>query len=210
MLLPQVRKFQESGFNDFLCGSTLLRSYCITIRISETVYQTTEVKKQRFFSFLSIKYSYFLSFTYIHSLQLWRTSFTLTNPFIFSLAVACFAITMCWWVIGLLPVAVVCLRYFYSRRVIRGYLKKAMSGDMGDIEGHYMRSPGRSWIHVVPRWKYTNTTYVQGPLKDNQSCSPAEHHFQFWASESSEHLHHFLFKLQNKGWISARKPQGLF
>ncbi|KAG7214485.1 hypothetical protein INR49_022997 [Caranx melampygus] len=43
----------------------------------------------------------------------------------------CFAITMCWWVIGLLPAIVLCGRYLYSRRVIHGYLEQAMSRDMG-------------------------------------------------------------------------------
>ncbi|XP_035492968.2 N-acetylaspartate synthetase-like [Scophthalmus maximus] len=57
--------------------------------------------------------------------------------------------TMCWWVIGLLPAVVLCGRYFYSRRVIRGYLEQAMSRDMGDIEGFYMESPVSClWVAV--------------------------------------------------------------
>ena len=50
---------------------------------------------------------------------------------------------MCWWVIGLLPAVVLCGRYFYSRRVIHGYLEHAMSRDMEDIEGFYMKSSGK-------------------------------------------------------------------
>ncbi|XP_040000780.1 N-acetylaspartate synthetase-like [Xiphias gladius] len=62
----------------------------------------------------------------------------------------CFKITMCWWVIGLLPVIVLFGRYFYSRRVIHGYLEHAMSRDMGDIEGFYMKSPDSClWVAVV-------------------------------------------------------------
>ncbi|XP_061589093.1 N-acetylaspartate synthetase-like [Cololabis saira] len=61
----------------------------------------------------------------------------------------CFTITMSWWVIGLLP-AMVCMRYFYSRCMIHSYLKQAMSTDMGDIEGYYMRSPGSClWVAVL-------------------------------------------------------------
>lgn len=67
-----------------------------------------------------------------------------------AMTVLCFVITMCWWVIGLLPAIVVCVRYFYSRRVIQGYLAKAMSTDMGDIEGFYMKSPGSClWVAVL-------------------------------------------------------------
>lgn len=64
-------------------------------------------------------------------------------------AVICFVITMCWWVIGLLPVVVLCGRYFYSRRVIHGYLEHAMRRDMEDIEGFYMKSSGKyRRIHI--------------------------------------------------------------
>lgn len=67
-----------------------------------------------------------------------------------AITVACFALTMCWWVIGLLPALVVCARYFYSRRVIHGYLTEALSGDLGDIEGFYMKSPGSClWVAVL-------------------------------------------------------------
>ncbi|XP_051801102.1 N-acetylaspartate synthetase-like [Acanthochromis polyacanthus] len=57
---------------------------------------------------------------------------------------------MCWWVIGLLSAIVLGMRYFYSRRVIQGYLTQAMNTDMGDIEGFYMKSPGsRLWVAVL-------------------------------------------------------------
>ncbi|XP_015251679.1 PREDICTED: N-acetylaspartate synthetase-like [Cyprinodon variegatus] len=64
-----------------------------------------------------------------------------------AITVVCFATTKCSWLIGLLPAIVVCLRYFYSRCVIHGYLRQAMSSDMGDIEGHYMKTPGSHiWV----------------------------------------------------------------
>ncbi|TKS69226.1 N-acetylaspartate synthetase [Collichthys lucidus] len=51
---------------------------------------------------------------------------------------------------GLLPAIVLCGRYFYSRRVIHGYLEHAMNGDMGDIEGFYMKSSdSRLWVAVL-------------------------------------------------------------
>lgn len=67
-----------------------------------------------------------------------------------SLTVLCFLITMCWWVIGLLPVVWLCGRYFYSTRVIRGYLEQAMSADMGDIEEFYLKpSDSCLWVAVL-------------------------------------------------------------
>ncbi|XP_038570680.1 N-acetylaspartate synthetase-like [Micropterus salmoides] len=51
---------------------------------------------------------------------------------------------------GLLPAIVLCGRYFYSRRVIHGYLEHAMSRDMGDIEGFYMNSSDSClWVAVL-------------------------------------------------------------
>uniref|UniRef100_A0A3B4V8D0 N-acetylaspartate synthetase n=1 Tax=Seriola dumerili TaxID=41447 RepID=A0A3B4V8D0_SERDU len=67
-----------------------------------------------------------------------------------AMTVLCFVITMCWWVIGLLPAIVLCGRYFYSRRVIHRYLECAMSRDMGDIEGFYTKSPDSClWVAVL-------------------------------------------------------------
>lgn len=67
-----------------------------------------------------------------------------------AITVVSLALTMCWWVILLLPALVVGARFFYCRRVIHGYLAKAMSGDMGDIEGYYMKSPGSClWVAVL-------------------------------------------------------------
>ncbi|XP_018556514.1 N-acetylaspartate synthetase isoform X1 [Lates calcarifer] len=67
-----------------------------------------------------------------------------------AMTVLCFVITMCWWVIGFLPAIVLCGRYFCSRHVIHGYLEHAMSTDMGDIEGFYMKSPDAClWVAVL-------------------------------------------------------------
>ncbi|KAA8595358.1 N-acetylaspartate synthetase [Etheostoma spectabile] len=67
-----------------------------------------------------------------------------------AMTVACFAITMCWWLIGLLPVIVLCGRYFYSRRVIHGYLEQAMSRDMGDMDRFYKKfSDSCLWVAVL-------------------------------------------------------------
>ncbi|XP_070782060.1 N-acetylaspartate synthetase-like [Enoplosus armatus] len=67
-----------------------------------------------------------------------------------AMTVACVVITMCWWLIGLLPALLLCGRCFYSRRVIHGYLEHAMSRDMGDIEGFYTKSSESClWVAVL-------------------------------------------------------------
>ncbi|XP_030000738.1 N-acetylaspartate synthetase-like isoform X1 [Sphaeramia orbicularis] len=64
--------------------------------------------------------------------------------------IGCLVITQCWWVIGLLPVSVLCARYFCSRRVIHAYLDCALQTDMGDVEGFYMKSPDSClWVAVL-------------------------------------------------------------
>lgn len=69
-----------------------------------------------------------------------------------SLAVAVFLVTMCWWVIVLLPAIVLCGRYFYSSQVIRGYLEKALSRDMGNIEEFYTQSSGKYTRVLITSW----------------------------------------------------------
>ncbi|KAM9857395.1 N-acetylaspartate synthetase-like [Aulostomus maculatus] len=65
-----------------------------------------------------------------------------------SIAVACFVITMCWWVIALLPVLVLSGRYYYSSHVVRGYLEQAR--DMEDMEEVYMRPPDSClWVALL-------------------------------------------------------------
>ncbi|XP_040043040.2 N-acetylaspartate synthetase-like isoform X1 [Gasterosteus aculeatus] len=66
-----------------------------------------------------------------------------------AMTVLCFVITVCWWVIVLLPLILLYGRYFYSRRMIHRYLEQASSRDMGDIQGFYMKSNSRLWVAVL-------------------------------------------------------------
>ncbi|KAG8015076.1 Interferon-induced very large GTPase 1 [Nibea albiflora] len=87
-----------------------------------------------------------------------------------AMTVLCFVITMCWWVIGLLPAIVLCGRYFYSRRVIHGYLERAMNGDMADIEGFYMKSPDSClWVAVL-EGKVVGVVAAVGRQKVRRCC----------------------------------------
>ncbi|XP_062420371.1 N-acetylaspartate synthetase-like [Pungitius pungitius] len=66
-----------------------------------------------------------------------------------AMTVLCYVITTCWWVILLLPASLLYGRYFYSRRMMLRFLEHAMSNDMGDIEGFYMKSSSRLWVAVL-------------------------------------------------------------
>lgn len=77
--------------------------------------------------------------------------FRLLNHLFFamSFAVVCFIATKSLLLTCLVPLAVLCARYYYSRRVVLGYLERAKLTDMGDIEGHYMKTPGNSFGGIV-------------------------------------------------------------
>lgn len=45
----------------------------------------------------------------------------------------------------LVPVGLLALRYYYSRKVILAYLECALHTDMADIEQYYMKPPGEFW-----------------------------------------------------------------
>lgn len=64
-------------------------------------------------------------------------------------AVVCFIATKSFLLTCLVPLAVLCARCYYSRRVALGYLERAKLTDMGDIEGHYMKTPGNSLGGIV-------------------------------------------------------------
>ncbi|XP_077461599.1 N-acetylaspartate synthetase-like isoform X1 [Stigmatopora argus] len=67
----------------------------------------------------------------------------------FTMTAVSFLLTMCWWVIGLLLV-VLGGRYFWSTRVIHGYMEEAMNKDMSHIEEFYMNSPdSHMWVAVL-------------------------------------------------------------
>lgn len=67
-----------------------------------------------------------------------------------ALTVAVLWISSCWWVIVLLPAALLYGRYFFSNRVIHNYLQHALNTDMADIEGFYMRSTDSClWVAVL-------------------------------------------------------------
>ncbi|XP_004383623.1 N-acetylaspartate synthetase [Trichechus manatus latirostris] len=66
------------------------------------------------------------------------------------LAALCFAVTRSLLLTCLVPVGLLGLRYYYSRRVILAYLECALHTDMADIEQYYMKPPGSCfWVAVL-------------------------------------------------------------
>ncbi|KAK2115247.1 hypothetical protein P7K49_005873 [Saguinus oedipus] len=59
-------------------------------------------------------------------------------------AALCFALSRSLLLTCLVPAALLGLRYYYSRKVIRAYLECALHTDMADIEQYYMKPPGES------------------------------------------------------------------
>nr|XP_033806755.1 N-acetylaspartate synthetase isoform X3 [Geotrypetes seraphini] len=58
--------------------------------------------------------------------------------------VMCFVVTKSLLLTCCLPILLVGLRYYYSRKVILSYLEYALHTDMSDIEQYYMRPPGNA------------------------------------------------------------------
>ncbi|XP_077859116.1 N-acetylaspartate synthetase isoform X2 [Macaca mulatta] len=65
-------------------------------------------------------------------------------------AALCFAVSRSLLLTCLVPAALLGLRYYYSRKVIRAYLECALHTDMADIEQYYMKPPGSCfWVAVL-------------------------------------------------------------
>ncbi|XP_029448269.1 N-acetylaspartate synthetase isoform X2 [Rhinatrema bivittatum] len=64
--------------------------------------------------------------------------------------VMCFVVTKSLLLTCCLPILVMGLRYYYSRKVILSYLDFALHTDMSDIEHYYMKPPGSCfWVAVL-------------------------------------------------------------
>ncbi|XP_029448277.1 N-acetylaspartate synthetase isoform X3 [Rhinatrema bivittatum] len=66
------------------------------------------------------------------------------------LTIMCFVVTKSLLLTCCLPILVMGLRYYYSRKVILSYLDFALHTDMSDIEHYYMKPPGSCfWVAVL-------------------------------------------------------------
>ncbi|XP_042314508.1 N-acetylaspartate synthetase isoform X3 [Sceloporus undulatus] len=67
-----------------------------------------------------------------------------------AMAVMCFVVTKSLLLTCCLPIFLMGMRYYFSRKVILNYLKCALNTDMSDIEQYYMKSPGSCfWVAVL-------------------------------------------------------------
>ncbi|AWO97535.1 N-acetylaspartate synthetase [Scophthalmus maximus] len=65
------------------------------------------------------------------------------------------------------PLILMGARYFYSRRVIQGYLDCALHTDMADIEAYYMRPTGSCFWVAVLDGRVVGIVAAQGREDDN-------------------------------------------
>uniref|UniRef100_U3I9P5 N-acetylaspartate synthetase n=1 Tax=Anas platyrhynchos platyrhynchos TaxID=8840 RepID=U3I9P5_ANAPP len=66
------------------------------------------------------------------------------------LAVICFVVTKSFLLTCCLPIFLMGMRYYFSRKVILHYLDCALHTDMSDIEQYYMKPPGSCfWVAVL-------------------------------------------------------------
>ncbi|XP_067423713.1 N-acetylaspartate synthetase [Emydura macquarii macquarii] len=66
------------------------------------------------------------------------------------LAVICFVVTKSLLLTCCLPIFLMGMRYYFSRKVILSYLECALHTDMSDIEQYYMKPPGSCfWVAVL-------------------------------------------------------------
>ncbi|KAL1023629.1 hypothetical protein UPYG_G00043740 [Umbra pygmaea] len=62
----------------------------------------------------------------------------------------CFLATNSFEITSLVPIALLSARYYYSWKVVHGYLENAKRTDMGDIEGHYLKTKDSClWVAVL-------------------------------------------------------------
>ncbi|XP_020661590.3 N-acetylaspartate synthetase isoform X2 [Pogona vitticeps] len=64
-----------------------------------------------------------------------------------TMAVICFVVTNSLLLTCCLPIFLMGMRYYFSRKVILNYLECALNTDMSDIEQYYMKSPGEKGKH---------------------------------------------------------------
>ncbi|CAM2113576.1 N-acetylaspartate synthetase isoform X1 [Lepidochelys kempii] len=66
------------------------------------------------------------------------------------LAIICFVVTKSLLLTCCLPIFLMGMRYYFSRKVILSYLECALHTDMSDIENYYMKPPGSCfWVAVL-------------------------------------------------------------
>ncbi|XP_020661588.2 N-acetylaspartate synthetase isoform X1 [Pogona vitticeps] len=84
-----------------------------------------------------------------------------------TMAVICFVVTNSLLLTCCLPIFLMGMRYYFSRKVILNYLECALNTDMSDIEQYYMKSPGSSFWVAVLNGNVVGIVAARGNEEDN-------------------------------------------
>ncbi|KAL2305432.1 hypothetical protein Nmel_007418 [Mimus melanotis] len=106
------------------------------------------------------------------------------------LAVMCFVVTKSFLLTCCLPIFLMGMRYYFSRKVILHYLDCALHTDMSDIEQYYMKPPGEMQLFSQTRHKAISgfglCLVIPGSLCPPLECSAAGSHSH---PEHGVHIH---------------------
>ncbi|XP_053162954.1 N-acetylaspartate synthetase isoform X1 [Hemicordylus capensis] len=84
-----------------------------------------------------------------------------------TMAVICFVVTKSLLLTCCLPIFLMGMRYYFSRKVILSYLECALNTDMSDIEQYYMKSPGSCFWVAVLNGNVVGIVAARGNEEDN-------------------------------------------
>ncbi|XP_066477914.1 N-acetylaspartate synthetase [Tiliqua scincoides] len=84
-----------------------------------------------------------------------------------TMAVMCFVVTKSLLLTCCLPIFLMGMRYYFSRKVILSYLEHALNTDMSDIEQYYMKSPGSCFWVAVLNGNVVGIVAAKGNEEDN-------------------------------------------
>ncbi|KAJ7324496.1 hypothetical protein JRQ81_017516 [Phrynocephalus forsythii] len=84
-----------------------------------------------------------------------------------TMAVICFVVTKSLLLTCCLPIFLMGMRYYFSRKVILNYLECALNTDMSDIEKYYMKSPGSCFWVAVLNGDVVGIVAARGNEEDN-------------------------------------------
>ncbi|NP_001096350.1 N-acetylaspartate synthetase [Xenopus tropicalis] len=81
--------------------------------------------------------------------------------------IMCFVVTKSLLVTCCMPLFLLGMRYYYSRKIILNHLECALRTDMSDIEQYYMKQPGSCFWVAVLEGKVVGIVAARGNEEDN-------------------------------------------
>ncbi|XP_073430550.1 N-acetylaspartate synthetase [Dendrobates tinctorius] len=83
------------------------------------------------------------------------------------LTLICFVVTNSLVLASCMPIILLGMRYYYSRKIILHHLECALHTDMSDIEQYYMKQPGSCFWVAVLEGKVVGIVAARGNEEDN-------------------------------------------